>query len=31
MDEDEVCIAASMGVNRVVAWVVNGETVGLTQ
>ena len=31
MEEDEVCVAASMGVNIVVAWVLNGETVILTQ
>ena len=30
-EEDEVCVAASMGVNIVVAWVLNEETVKLTQ
>ena len=31
MEEDEVCVAASTGVNRVVMWVVNGGRVKLTQ
>jgi len=31
MEENEVCVATSTGVNKVVVWAVNGGRVKLTQ